>query len=342
LNQSEFSGNRNQPNTILFDIQTDQKHDLAHLISEYKFSVNQFVPIVTCRLSAVKGKSVEVLRADSALDIPEWALTREYRVTYRDTLTDSEKLLSGKTQFFKSGPDSVHITISDDFRNTLKVDIGDTLVFDLQGLPVKTIIAGVRSVEWPKSPPNFIFVFPSGVMEQAPQTWVLSMRISENAQSASFQQNLVNRFPNVSMIDLKLVLSTVNAIFEKIGLVVRFLVFFSLLTGLIVMAGAVINSRFLRVKEYVLLRTLGSSAGQVLRITLIEYAYLGFFSALTGLILGFLSGYIVCVWFFRVDFSANYPQLALLTMSVVLISMLIGWFNSRSVLTVRTVESSRY
>ena len=249
--------------------------------------------------------------------------------------------LEGQVQSFTHQRDSVQLTISEDFKNTLHVAVGDTLVFDLQGVPVKAIIAGVRKVEWPKNPPNFIFVFPSGVMESAPQTWVLTTRIPEGDVISGFQQKVVNQFPNVSIIDLSLVLSTVNSIFDKVGAVVRFLVFFSLLTGLIVLAGTVVNSRFSRVREYVLLRTIGASGKQILNITLIEYAYLGLFSTLTGLLLSFLSGFIVCRWFFEVSLSADYFQLGILTLAIMAITTIIGWLNSKSVLMVSPVDSIR-
>jgi putative ABC transport system permease protein len=341
LNQTEFSGNKNQPNTILFDIQSDQKDAVAELLRQYNHPVNQLVPIVTCRLSEVKGRKIEDLRADSTLEIPEWALTREYRVTYRDTLSGSETLVEGQVQSFKHALDSIHLTISEDFQNTLHVKVGDTLLFDLQGVPVQAVISGIRKVEWPKNPPNFIFVFPSGVMEAAPQTWVLTTRVPEGDELARFQQAVVRDFPNISLIDLSLVLSTINAIFDKVGAVVRFLVLFSLLTGLIVLTGTVVNSRFSRIREYVLLRTLGASGKQILRITLIEYAYLGLFSTITGLLLAFISGFIVCTWFFEVKLRADFAQLGLLTFAIVLITTVIGWFNSRSVLRVNPIESIR-
>ena len=102
-----------------------------------------------------------------------------------------------------------------------------------------------------------------------------------------------------------------------------------------------VNSRFSRVREYVLLRTIGASGKQILNITLIEYAYLGLFSTLTGLLLSFLSGFIVCRWFFEVGLSADYFQLGILTLAIMAITTIIGWLNSKSVLMVNPVDSIR-
>src|SRR5690606_172359 len=97
-------------------------------------------------------------------------------------------------------------TVSQGMLDNLDVKIGDSLVFDVQGVPIKAFISGVREVDWPKDPPNFIFVFPIGVLEHAPQIWVTATRIDNQEQANRFQQQLVMQFPNVSLLDLRLIL----------------------------------------------------------------------------------------------------------------------------------------
>ncbi len=341
LNQVEFKGNKNQSNTILFDIQPNQKEGVVKLINEYKIPVNQIVPIITCRLSELKGRTIEEIQKDTTA-IPEWALTREYRVTYRDSLTASEELTKGALQHFEKGKkDSVFVTISERMQETLKVKIGDSLVFNVQGVLIKTFISGIRKVDWPKDPPNFIFVFPKEALENAPQIWVAATRVDDPQKAAKFQQALVMNYPNVSLIDLRLVLSTVNELFEKIGLVVRFLALFSIVTGLVVLAGAVINSKFVRIKENVLLRTLGARTSQLVKITLIEYGYLGLFSALTALVLSLGGGWLLTKFFFEVQLAANYAELLMISFGVVVLTVFIGWFNSREVINTSPLQALR-
>jgi putative ABC transport system permease protein len=332
LSQVEFTGQENQSNTILFDIQPSQREGILKLMNDNKLKVNQLVPIITCRLDELKGRTVETLQKDTTDKIPNWALMREYRVTYRDSLHYSEELVKGEVQKKKSTRDSIWVTISEGMEETLELTVGDSLVFDVQGIPIKTFIAGVRKVDWPKDPPNFIFVFPSGVLENAPQFYVTTTKI-ENQQAANrFQEQLVLQFPNVSLIDLRLVLSTVNELFNKLGLVVRFLALFSIITGLVVLAGAVINSKFVRIKENVLLRTMGARTRQITSITLIEYAYLGLFAALTGMILSIGGGWLLTKFFFEIQFAFSWKELAVITFGVIFLTMLIGWFNSREVI----------
>jgi putative ABC transport system permease protein len=342
LHQVEFTGGSNKSNTILFDIQPAQKEGIITLLAEHKLPVQQLVPMITCRLSQLKGKSVEAIQKDTTDKIPNWALTREYRVTYRDSLQGSEELTKGKLQALHAHQkDSVGVTISEGMQETLALGIGDSLEFDVQGVRVKAHISGIRKVDWPKDPPNFIFVFPRGVLEKAPQAWVATTRVNDPVQANRFQQDLVTRFPNVSLIDLRLLLRTINDLFNKIGLVIRFLALFSLVTGLVVLAAAVLNSKFVRIRENVLLRTLGARTRQLTRITLIEYAYLGLFSALTGLLLSLTSGWLLTKFFFTIEFAFRAPELLIIGGSVVFLTVLIGWWNSREVFTTPPLQVLR-
>ncbi|WP_276373359.1 FtsX-like permease family protein [Chryseolinea sp. H1M3-3] len=339
LGQVEFTGQENQSNTILFDIQPGQRAGVIKLMEENKLKVNQVVPIVTCRISEVKGRTVEALQKDTTDKIPNWSLTREYRVTYRDTLHHSEELVKGELQH-KSG-DSIWVTISEGMEENLNATIGDSIVFDVQGVPMAARISGIRKVDWPKDPPNFIFVFPTGTLEEAPQIFVTATRINDQQQANNFQHQLVMQFPNVSLIDLRLILSTVNDLFNKLGLVIRFLALFSIVTGLVVLAGAVINSKFLRIKENVLLRTIGARTRQIIKITLIEYAWLGLFSALTGILLSLGSGFLLAKFFFEITFAFDWKELLIIGFGVVVLTMLIGWFNSREVINTPPLQVLR-
>jgi putative ABC transport system permease protein len=343
LSQVEFSGQQSQSNTILFDIQPSQKDGVLALMKENKIPINQVVPIVTCRLSEIRGMSIDSIQRDTTDKIQNWALTREYRVTYRDSLHVSEELMEGSELHKKvtGERDSVWVTISEGMQEELQVAVGDSLVFDVQGIPVKVRISGIRKVKWQKDPPNFIFVFPKGVLEEAPQVYVATTRIDEQKSANVFQQRLVMDFPNVSLIDLRLVLGTINQIFDKLGLVVRFLALFSIITGLVVLTGAVINSKFLRMKENVLLRTIGARTSHITKITLIEYAYLGFFSALTGMILSLGGGWLLTKLFFESAFAFDWIELLIITGGVVLLTVIIGWWNSREVINTPPLQVLR-
>jgi putative ABC transport system permease protein len=144
----------------------------------------------------------------------------------------------------------------------------------------------------------------------------------------------VREFPNVSAIDLGLILQTVDEILSKISFVIRFMAGFSILTGLLVLASSVLISRYQRTRESVLLRTLGASRNQILRITVLEYALLGTLAALAGVLLAALAAWALAFWVFETPFvGSSLLWLPALVALVAGLTALIGGLNSRSVLS---------
>jgi putative ABC transport system permease protein len=332
LEQVEFVGSGDRSNTVVFDIQPDQKEDIIELVRDYDFPVQQMVPIITTRINAVKGKTVKEWQDDTARNIPNWALTREYRVTYRDSIIGSEELVEGRFYPDKSEiNDSVFISIETGLAERMKLTLKDEVVFNVQGIPVTTYVGSIRKVDWQRIQTNFMIVFPEGVLEGAPQFNVLITRIDEKDESARFQQDLVRLFPNVSAIDLTLILETLDSIFDKVAMVIRFMALFSVVTGLFVLSGAVINSKFARLKDNVLLRTIGASKKQLVNMTLIEYAYLGILAGLTGSLLALIASWALSVYFFKMLFFPDFISLILIWLIIIALTVIIGWINTRSI-----------
>ncbi len=297
------------------------------------------VPIVTMRLESINGRGAAAIRKDTSLHIPDWALTREYRVTYRDTLISSEKLSSGKAQAMTNGLPAV--TFEADFMKRLRLKLGDKLTFNVQGALIETIVGGSRTVDWNRVQTNFLVVFPNGVLEQAPQFSVLMTRVPSTEKSAQFQRALVTQFPNVSAIDLGLILKTLDDILSKISFVIRFMALFSILTGLLVLSSSVIISKYQRMQESVLLRTLGASRRQILRITLVEYSLLGLLASLSGIVLSVIGTWVLAKYVFEMPYAPSvWPLLAVVGI-VTGLTMLIGLLNSRDVLTRPPLEVLR-
>jgi putative ABC transport system permease protein len=223
----------------------------------------------------------------------------------------------------------------------MKLKLGDTLTFNVQGSLIPTIVGGTREVDWNRVQSNFLVVFPNGILEQAPQFEVLMTRIGNTQQSAAFQRDLVARFPNVSAIDLGLILNTVDDILSKVSFVIQFMALFSILTGLLVLASSVIISRYQRMQESVLLRTLGASRRQILRIQAIEYFMLGLLAALSGVIMSLVATWALAYFVFEAPYTPNlWPVLAVMGV-VTGLTLLIGLLNSRAVLVRPPLEVLR-
>ncbi len=333
LRQVSLTGADQQPNLVFFDIQPDQQAEVAALIRAEGLPVMQQVPIVTMRLEQINGKDVRELQKDSTAGIPRWALRREYRSSYRDSLNDNETIIAGKFQKSVDQPnDTIYVSLEKDIAEELKLKVGDELVFDVQGVPMTTRIGSVREVNWQRMMPSFYVLFPRGVLEAAPQFHVIVTRAPSNAQSAALQQAMVRRFPNVSGIDLALILNTVDAVLSKVSFVIRFMALFSIMTGLLVLAGAVITSRYQRIQESVLLRTLGANRRQIFRIMAVEYFFLGGFAALTGLLLAAAASWALAVFVFKTSFAPALLPMLLILILIMGLTMLIGMMNSRGII----------
>src|SRR5690606_16890767 len=207
----------------------------------------------------------------------------------------------------------------------LTLEMGDEIVFNVQGVPITTYVGSIRQVDWQRVQTNFMVVFPEGILEEAPQFYVMVGRIADKQVAAEFQQKLVQTFPNVSLIDLNLILQTLDEIFDKVAFAIRFMALFSIFTGILVLSGAVINSKYARLKENVLLRTIGAMQKQINGMTLIEYGYLGFFAALAGSILAVAASWALSTFFFETVFLPDLLMFVVIWVSITVITMFIGW-----------------
>jgi putative ABC transport system permease protein len=334
LTQLVSSEGNQQANAVLFDIQPDQREPLTNLVRSLGVPILDEAPIINMRVRSVKGESVAELLKDRERRVPRWALRREYRSTYNDRLRDGEKLVAGTWHARATNEnETVPISLEQGIANELKVGLGDELEFDVQGVPIKTRVASVREVNWRRVQPNFFVVFPLGVLESAPAMHVLVTRVRSSQESARLQSEVVKRFPNVSAIDLSLILQTLDSILEKISFVVRFMAMFTVATGLLVLAGALLTGRYQRVQESVLLRTLGASRKQIFQILLVEYFVLGLLAALTGVILAIGASWALAQFVFKMNYAPALLPLLIALAALPLLTIAIGLLMNRGVVS---------
>ena len=303
--------------------------------------VNGTVPIVTMRLEAINGITPAALQKDSTLPVQGWVFAREYRVTFRDSLISSEKITKGKWTGSATAGNPIPISLEERFAESNGIKIGDTMHFNVQGALMTTTIGSLRAVDWNRVQTNFLVVFPKGVLEEAPQFHVLLTKVPSAAVSARFQQALVKQFPNVSIIDLRLVLSILDKLMDKIGFVIRFMAAFSIITGLVVLIASVLISKYQRIQENVLLRTLGAKRKQIFAITALEYCILGAMAAATGILLAMAGSWALATYTFDTTFTPPLLPVLVVFSSICVLTVIIGVFNSRSALNRPPLEILR-
>lgn len=327
-------------NLLFFDVQDDQAAPIDSLLKAHDHPVAQQTPIVTMRLDAINGRSVTALLADTTVRRAGWTMRREFRSTYRDTLVASEKLVRGpwfapattRAAAREANPDLPFvISLEEELARDMAVNIGDTLTWNVQGVPVRTVVANVRAVNWARFEANFFVVFEPAALRRAPQQFVIVANVPGGEAVATMQRDVVRRFPNVSSVDLTLVRETIGSIVNRVTLAIRFLGLFSLAMGIPVLFSAVAATRRARLREGVLLRTLGASQAQVARVLLAEYGALGALGALTGMLLSFVGAWALTHFVFEETFNPAVGPTFVIAAGMLLLTMAIGLLTSRDV-----------
>jgi putative ABC transport system permease protein len=326
-----------RPNLVFFDVQPDQREDVLALVRAAGPLIGPVVPIVPMRIDSVKGRAAaELLAIEDDKQRPErWTLRREYRSSYRDAPSSTERVVAGS--WWRPGEwrgrraGSVPVALDANIAHELKVGLGDEIVWDVQGVRVTSRVACLREIEWARFEPNFFVVFPDGPLDDAPQTSVVLTRVLDSARRARLQRAVVEAHPNVSSLDLADVQRVIEDILDKVALAVRFIALFSLAAGAVVLAGAVAASRYQRVREGALLRTLGARRSQLVRILLAEYTVLGALAAGAALLLASAAGWGLVRFVFEERFAWPGASLLALGLGVLGLTVAIGLAFSREV-----------
>jgi putative ABC transport system permease protein len=293
------------------------------------------------RLQSIKGKPVNTLRQDTTSKVRGWLLNHEFRTTYRAALIDSEEIVAGEWTSVQIPDDPIKISISDNLAADANVTVGDAMVFNVQGVLMETTVGSIRKVDWGRLQLNFSIVFPEGVLENAPQFNVLTTYVTDEESSASLQRDLVAKFPNVTIIDLRQVYTIVEDIIDKVSWIINFMAFFSIVTGIIVLMGSVRNSKYQRIRESVLLRTLGAKNRQILQISALEYLFLGILGSLVGILLALVSSLLLAIFVFKEPFVPSLVPFLVFLPGISLLVLAIGLSNIRSVLSSSPLEVLR-
>ena len=329
-------------NLVFIDIQPDQLEGVDSVVRAAGLPVIQRVPIVPMRIASVNG-----LVPDSIRKLPPerrpayWTMRREYRSTYRDSGTTSERIVKGAWWgAHPSGP-PWPVSLSSEVAEDLKAQLGDTIVWNVQGLMVPTRVAMVREVDWARFEPNFFAVFPTAALEHAPHSVVLLTRADEAGARARLQRAVSERFSNVTSYDVALLQRMVERIFSRVALGIRFMAVLSLATGALVLLGAVAAGRLQRIREGALLKTLGATRRQLTRILLAEYLALGVLAGLMGIGLAIGGGWAMTHWVFKLSFTVPVLPLAAVLLVTAALVALVGMLSSREVFRRTAVEVLR-
>ncbi len=294
--QIAFERKHEAPSFFFVDVQADQREAFAGLVSRASGGVAPaLTPVVRGRLAALDGVplSRELIETKKAAAPDKtWYFTREYVLTFAAEPPAGTAITGGRWWTAAEAGQRPRVSLEDEAARQLGVEVGDTLVFDVQGVRVEVEVMSLRRVDWQSLAANFFAILSPGALEGAPLTYVATARVPAAAESG-LQDKIVEAFPNVTAIPVRAVLERVATLFAQIGFAVRLMALFSITVGLTVMASTLVATRHQRLYETVILKTLGATRATVARAFAVEYACLGAVAGLGGVLLAAVLTWVV-------------------------------------------------
>lgn len=330
------------PNLVFLDVQPDQEAGVAALITGEGHPLLQQVPIVPMRIATINGRTpAELLRDPKARPPAPWSLRHQYRSTFRDSISRSERVVQGHWWRDHGAGPPYPVALSTEAAQDLGVSVGDRIDWSVQGLVVPSTVAAIREVEWARFEPNFFAVFSTAALEHAPRTTVMLTRVDDAAARARLQRAVSERYANVTSLDVALVQATVERVLRRVSAAIRFMALFSLSTGALVLLGAVAAGRLERIREGALLKALGATRRQLSRILLAEYVTLGLLAAVVGVGLAAAGGWAMVRFVFDLRFRLPALPLAAVLAATAGLVAIVGVAASREVFRRTAVEVLR-
>ncbi|MDQ3586373.1 MAG: ABC transporter permease [Pyrinomonadaceae bacterium] len=319
------------PNMFLIDIQPDQAAGVRQLIEETTGERAELVPTVRARIAAINGRNIDLNEGEMRRE--RGRLGREYVVTYRPQLAENEEIVAG--EFWDAAPSSEpEVSIEEGMRGLGGMDVGSRITFDILGRRMDAKVTSVRRVDWRNARTGFLVLFRPGTLEAAPQTIIGAINgPTDEAARSRFQRALLDKFPNVAVIDVAEIVSAVTRLLDNATLAVSFIGLFVLLSGVLILIGSIAMSKFQRIYEAAVLKTLGARRPVILTIMIAEYGLLGLVAGLIGAAAATGLSYAISRFVFEIEWDFT-PALSLAGVAAtIVLVMVVGALASIDVLT---------
>ncbi len=292
--QLAYEQKHEAPSFFFIDVQPDQREPFTRLVGDVSGVTPVVTPVVRARLAAIDGTPVTRELIDRRRrEAPEknWYLTREYVLTWAAS-PPANAITRGRWWTADEAAARPRVSVDDEAARYFGVGVGGTLTFDVQGVPIEAEVMSLRKIDWQSLSANFFMVLSPGALDGAPVIYLATARVPADLETR-LQDRVVAAFPNVTAIPLRGVLERVTEVLGQISFAVRFMALFSIAAGLVVMAGALAATRYQRLYESVILKTLGATRWAIARAFAVEYACLGAAAGVGGTALAAVLAWIV-------------------------------------------------
>lgn len=326
------------PNFFLLDIQKDQQSQLNEMFN----GDLTYYPVVRARIESVNGvKSDDLKDQLSRYD----NIKRMFNLSYANELLDTETLYKSieENQLFTTHntPDTIPVSILNSFAEFLQVDLGDTVVFNIQGIKMKTTISSIRKRLKRGPSPFFYFIFPPKALAQAPQIRFATAHISKQ-QRIRLQTQIAQKFPGITTLDGANIAQKLKGFTDQLKALVEIFTALSLFAGLLIFITSLISTSQDRLKESFYYRMMGMQSTDLLKLTVIEFISLGLFAFNLGISIAAIISYLISHYWFSLNFIFPWQTFVIANLSFAAILIIISFVYNSHVIKTKIVKFLQY
>jgi len=316
------------PNLFVIDIQPSQKKAFANFIAQPL----TFYPIVRARVTAINGKTID-RRKERAKHRDNFG--RTFNLTYRDNLLKDEKIIEG-SRLFRDDWTDPQVSVLDTVVDMHKMGIGDTIRFNIQGVPLKARISSIRTRTSDTLGPYFYFVFEEKILKTAPQTIFTSLRV-EKQRVGLLQSRIVKTFPNVSVIDLSATIQVFARMMKQLSTIIKGFSILSMAAGILILISGVFATRAERITESVYYKILGAGKAFVRKVFSLEIFIVGLLSGILALGISQTGVFLICRFFLDIAYHPFLLSCGFIVGATLLLTIGVGMVSTRSILDKKPV-----
>ena len=314
------------PSVFFIDIQRDQLDAFEAVVAEQAAAEHlQLLPTIRGRVVRIK----DVPANQSGIN--HWTLRRDRALSYSATMPEGTEIMDGTwwpTDY--DGP--AKLAIEDDVAEAYDVAIGDQLAFNVLGRVIEAEIAVIRrEIDWSQGRLDAAFLFSPGTLEAAPHAYAAAVDVDALAEPALLDA-VAGQLPNVTPVSMREVSGRIRGIMEKVRLAILAVAGVTLVSGLLVLAGAVAAARRRHLYEAAVLKVLGARRLDLLRLFAIEYLCLGLVAALVGGLLGMIGAYVVVTTVMDISWVWAPMSMATILVTALSLTLAAGFFGAWRVL----------
>jgi putative ABC transport system permease protein len=341
------------PTFFFIDIQPDQTRDFASLLRrQVDDPKSRLTPLVRARLSALNGQPVKLEATSAAEDQQErasdkeerrknWYFTREYVLTFLDQIPKDNTLVEGAWWTPGQRLTKPSVSVEEEAAKNLGLTVGSTMEFDIQGTTVEAEVSSIRKVEWGNFSTNFYMILSPGSLDDAPVTYVATVRVPP-VEEVPLQEAVVASFPNVTAINIGDVLDSFARILDHLSFAIRTVALFCVVAGALVLAAALAATRYRRLYESVILKTLGATRGVISWSFAAEYVILGMIAGSIGLTLGCALSWALLRYLFDLSWTLQPQILGLGFLITIMLTLSVGFASTYRILGQRPLIILRH